>query len=109
VDPPHAHIAFLFVAPDSQNTGVGRKLLDGLRELIDERGATVVTLASSRDPKAWQRYMRFGLRPGPPLLPFRATAPVFPTDVPDDPRHQVRRIQPDDLESIARIDLAVRG
>ncbi len=109
VDAPHAHIAFLFVAPDSQNKGVGHSLLAGLRELIDARGATVVTLVSSRDPKAWQRYLRFGLRPGPPLIPFRAAAPVFPASVPDHPGYQVRRIQPDDLESIVRIDRPVRG
>ncbi len=109
IDPPHAHIAFLFVAPDSQNKGVGRMLLEGLRDRIDARGATVVTLASSRDPKAWQRYMKFGLRPGPPLLPFRASTLVIPASVPEHPRYHVRQVQPDDMESITRIDLPVRG
>jgi GNAT superfamily N-acetyltransferase len=109
IDPPHAHIAFLFVLPKSQNKGVGRILLEALREQIDARGASVITLASSRDPKAWQRYMRFGLRPGPPLLPFRASTPVFPVTVTDHPRYQVRSVQEGDLELIARIDRPVRG
>jgi GNAT superfamily N-acetyltransferase len=109
VDRPHAHIAFLFVAPDSQNKGIGKLLLDGLQERIDASAATVVTLASSRDPKAWQRYLKFGLKPGPPLLPFRSSTPDFPVSAPDHPHYQVRKVQPDDVESIARIDLPVRG
>jgi len=109
VQPPHAHIAFFFVHPDAQNRGVGRQLLDRIREVIAESGATVTTLASSRDPKAWQRYLRFGLHPGPPQLPFRAVKPTFPTTPPVSDGFTIRAFVPDDVDRIATLDRAVRG
>ncbi len=109
IQSPHAHIAFLFVHPDAQNKGVGRRLLDRLRETIAESGATVITLASSRDPRAWQRYFRFGLHPGPPQLPFRATKPVFPIALPTDDRLSIRQLTAEDIETVAMLDRTVRG
>lgn len=109
IQPPHAHIVFFFVHPNTQNQGVGRQLLARIGEVIDESGATVTTLASSRDPKAWQRYLQFGLHPGPPLLPFRATKATFPTRLPAMPGYMVRPCVPEDLDDIALLDRAVRG
>ncbi|MDQ3656576.1 MAG: GNAT family N-acetyltransferase [Chloroflexota bacterium] len=109
IQPPHAHIAFFFVHPDAQNRGVGRQLLDRIHEVIAESGATVTTLASSRDPKAWQRYLRFGLHPGPPQLPFRAARPVFPPHLPTSDGSVIRPFVPDDLDRIAPLDRVVRG
>lgn len=106
---PHAHIAFFFVHPDAQDKGVGRRLLERLREVIAESGATVTTLASSRDPKAWQRYMRFGLYPGPPVLHFRAVAPTFPAAAPDHRDLAARPIASGDIETLAGLDRHVRG
>ncbi len=106
---PHAHIAFFFVHPDVQNQGVGRRLLKRLRELIDASGATATTLASSRDPKAWQRYLRFGLYPGPPQLPFRAVKPVFPSEPPERSGYVVRPVAPGDVDRVANLDRVVRG
>lgn len=106
---PHAHIAFFFVHPDVQNRGVGRQLLDHIREVIAASGATVTTLASSRDPKAWQRYLRFGLHPGPPQLPFRVVKPTFPANPPERGGFVVRRFVPGDIDEIATIDRIVRG
>lgn len=109
IQPPHAHLAFLFVAPASQNQGIGRQLLDAVREHIDARGATAITLASSRDPKAWQRYLRWGLRPAPPLMPFRAEHPIFPLQPAENTRLDFRAPGPDDLTVLATIDQPVRG
>jgi len=108
LQPPHAHVAFLFVHPDSQNRGIGRQLLARLRQVIDESGSTVVTLASSRDPRAWQRYMRFGLHPGPPQLPFRAQAPRFPA-MPQNEGYVARPIGAADLDPVVALDRDARG
>ena len=106
---PHAHIAFFFVHPDAQNRGVGRQLLERIGALIAAAGATVTTLASSRDPKAWQRYLRFGLHPGPPQLPFRAARPVFPPTPPAANGFVIRPFTSEDVDLIANIDEVVRG
>ncbi len=109
IQPPHAHLAFLFVAPANQNQGVGRELLDAVRLHIDAMGATVITLAASRDPKAWQRYLRWGLRPGPPQLPFRAEHPIFPIEPARNDRLGFRPMETVDLLEVAEIDQQVRG
>ena len=106
---PHAHIAFFFVHPRFQGRGIGSTLLAALREAIDQAGATVVTLASSRDARAWQRYLRFGMRPGPPVLAFRAAQPRFPASLPDIPGLVTRPLSPDDIDTVAALDLEVRG
>ncbi len=106
---PHAHIAFLFVHPECQGRGIGRDLLTRLGSRIDESGATMVTLASSRDRRAWQRYLRFGLRPGPPLMALRAAQPRFPRRPDLDCRLRMRPIGPADIDRIASLDEVVRG
>ncbi len=106
---PHAHIAFFFVHPNAQNRGTGRRLLDHLREFIAGSGATAITLASSRDPKAWQRYLRFGLYPGPPVLPFRSPAPTFPATIPKRRDLVGRSLMPADLDLVSGLDKPVRG
>ena len=105
----HAHLAFLFVAPANQNQGIGRTLLDAVRKHIDARGATAITLASSRDPKAWQRYLRWGLRPAAPQLPFRAAHPIFPVHPAPNDRLAHRSISVDDVPVLAELDRPVRG
>ena len=109
VQPPHAHIAFFFVHPDAQNRGVGRQLLERIRAVIVESSASLTTLASSRDPKAWQRYFSFGLHPGPPQLPFRAVKPIFPVEPPDSAGLVIRPFANDDVERVAALDEVVRG
>ncbi len=105
----HAHLAFLFVDPASQNQGIGRQLLDAVRLHIDTSGATAITLASSRDPKAWQRYLRWGLRPAAPQLPFRAAHPIFPMHPEPNDHLSHRLIGWDDLTILAELDRPVRG
>lgn len=109
IQPPHAHVAFFFVHPDAQNRGVGRLLLERIREVIAASRASVTTLASSRDPKAWQRYLRFGLHPGPPQLPFRAAKPVFPPNPPTSNGCVIRPFTSEDIDLIAPLDRVVRG
>ena len=106
---PHAHIAFFFVHPRFQGRGIGSTLLAALREVIEQAGGTVVTLASSRDARAWQRYLKFGLRPGPPVLAFCATQPRFPARIPDHPGLAIRPLTPHDLDAVAALDREVRG
>ena len=107
----HAHIAFLFVLPAWQGKGVGGQLLTRLREIIDAAGASVVTLVASRDPRAWQRYLRFGLHPGPPVMSLRARKPRFPDLVPGDGLESVpiERDRADVLEAVDRLDREIAG
>ena len=109
VHPPHAHLAFLFVMPDRQNQGIGRALLEAVSRHIDTFGVTAITLASSRDPKAWHRYLRWGLRPGPPQLPFRAAHPIFPLHMAEHSVLHHRPIVASDLETLIALDRPVRG
>jgi ribosomal protein S18 acetylase RimI-like enzyme len=109
INPPHAHIAFLFVHPGWQNRGIGRSLLEHLRTVIDTAGATVTTLAASRDARAWQRYLRYGLHPGLPVLALRAPSPRLPPALPSGVGLEVRRATLPDLDAIAALDHAVRG
>ena len=107
----HAHIAFLFVLPEWQGKGVGGQLLARLREIIDAAGASVVTLVASRDPRAWQRYLRFGLHPGPPVMSLRAPRPRFPEVIPDDGLESVpiQRDRVEVLEAVDRLDREIAG
>ncbi len=107
----HAHIAFLFVLPEWQGKGIGGQLLARLREIIDGAGASVVTLVASRDPRAWQRYLRFGLHPGPPVMALRAPRPRFPDLVPGDGLESVpiEGSRADVLEEVDRLDREIAG
>jgi len=107
----HAHIAFLFVLPECQGKGIGTRLMAKIREVIDAAGASTVTLVASRDPRAWQRYLRFGLRPGPPVVSLRAPGPRFPETVPSDGLDSVpiQRDRTDSLEMVHALDRETGG
>jgi GNAT superfamily N-acetyltransferase len=107
----HAHIAFLFVLPAFQGQSLGRQLLDRLASVASDAGADTMSLVASRDPRAWQRYLRLGLRPGPPILSMRATKPRFPSEEPDAGL-TIEPLTPDssgDLDIVDEMDLAIRG
>lgn len=111
IEDRHAHIAFLFVLPEFQERGIGRQLLDRLAAIATESGAKTLSLIASRDPRAWQRYLRLGLRPGAPILSMRALQPRFPTETPDTCL-TVEPLNPDSLahrDTIDSLDLDVRG
>lgn len=107
----HAHIAFLFVLPSFQDQGLGRRLLDRLVRIAADAGTGSISLIASRDPRAWQRYLRLGLRPGPPVLSLRAANPNAPADVPATGL-SVEPLSPDSsahLDLVDALDLDVRG
>lgn len=111
VQDQHAHIAFLFVLPSFQGQGLGRRLLDRLATVAADAGAETMSLIASRDPRAWQRYLRLGLRPGPPILSMRATKPHFSSDEPDTGL-TIEPIAPESskhLDILDEMDLAIRG
>lgn len=107
----HAHIAFLFVLPGFQEQGIGRQLLDRLTAIATDAGAETLSLIASRDPRAWQRYLRLGLRPVSSVLSLRAKRPRVPVDAPCTGL-LVERLGADlprDLDVIDALDLPVRG
>ncbi|MGN6483442.1 MAG: GNAT family N-acetyltransferase [Thermomicrobiales bacterium] len=107
----HAHILFLFVAPEWQRKGIGRDLLLRLRTVIADAGAEVVTLTASEDRRVWSRYLAMGLAPGPPLLSMRALTPVLP-DLPWQDGLEPIPIapdRPDVLGTIGDLDRLVKG
>lgn len=74
-------LADLFIDPNGQSTGVGRRLLQALVD-IDQPGPARATLASG-DPRAVSLYTRFGMTPRCPVFYLAArSAHRFPTPGP---------------------------
>jgi GNAT superfamily N-acetyltransferase len=109
IEGDHAHLAYLFVDPTWQEQGIGASLLDAIRDEIDRAGASQVTLASSRDPRAWHRYLRWGLHPGQPQLGFRSDKPAFPTSFQSTTGYTSRAMTMADLGDVASLDRLIRG
>lgn len=110
----HAHITYLFVHPGWQGHGIGRALLDQLRAHIAAAGCNVTSLHASRDPRALQRYLRYGLHPAPPMISLVTSRPSFPDlDLRDGlDAHPLRADNANDAALIATvgdIDAVVRG
>lgn len=77
-------LADLFIDPDGQSTGVGRRLLEALVD-IDQPGPARATLASG-DPRAVSLYTRFGMTPRCPVFYLAArSAQRFPAPGPLGP------------------------
>jgi predicted N-acetyltransferase YhbS len=95
-------LALLFVRPDRQSTGVGRRLIDAT--LASARGADLGMIMSSPDPRAIRRYASagFDLHPGVEVAgaPDRA---ALPGGLP------VRTGDAADLEVVDRVDAVLRG
>jgi len=107
----HAHILFLFVAPEWQRKGIGRDLLRRLHAVIAASGADVVTLTASEDRRAWYRYLAMGLYPAPPLVSMRALTPVMP-DLPWQDGLEPSTIaldRPEVLGTVGDLDRLVKG
>lgn len=107
----HAHILFLFVAPEWQGKGIGRDLLIQLQQVIVEAGAEVVTLTASDDRRAWSRYLTMGLYPGPPLVSMRALTPILP-DLPWQDGLEPLSIsleRPEVMATVGDLDKLVKG
>jgi GNAT superfamily N-acetyltransferase len=93
------HIADLYVDPDRQGTGVGRRLLTAL-----DAARTPCTTFSSSDPRALPIYIRAGLVPWWPLLYFSGR-PSRPLDAP----FVVERGNVDEVAAIDAMVFAGRG
>ena len=109
IEGDHAHLAYLFVDPDWQEQGIGAALLESIRAEIDRAGASQVTLASSRDPRAWHRYLRWGLHSGPPQLAFRTDQPAFPASFQSPVGFATRTMTAADMRAVSELDRVVRG
>lgn len=86
-------LADLFIAPDRQGKGVGRRLLD---RVFDGTGPDRMTCASG-DPRAMPLYVRYGMAPRWPLLYM--TGPALDAA-------PARRVAPAEA---ARAELALTG
>jgi GNAT superfamily N-acetyltransferase len=107
----HAHVQYVFVAPEAQGGGVGRALLDGVGDVGRDAGCTVFTLQASDDPRALTRYFHFGLRPQAPNIVWSTDTPVFP-ELGLGNRLEPVPLQMEDiaaLNTLDDIDKAVRG
>jgi GNAT superfamily N-acetyltransferase len=107
----HWHLVYLFVRPDWQSRGIGRRLLTALHAAGRDAGCTILTAESSADPRALARYFGLGLRPSIPALAMVATDPEFPPLRWEDGLER-RPLTPEADEAIATatdIDKAVRG
>jgi ribosomal protein S18 acetylase RimI-like enzyme len=75
----HAHILYLYILPEFQGRGVGKALIEETKRAVERHGANVISLTASDDRRAWQRYLRLGLIPGPPIISMSAPGPLAPT------------------------------
>jgi len=96
-------LAMFWVLPEHKSKGIGRPLLDKVRRLGDERGASVRCVWSSVDFTAIASYLKLGMMPGGPIFSFAGPL-VTPPDVPS----AARLSELDSAQAIA-IDRVVRG
>lgn len=95
-------LSMLFVAPASQNQGVGRRLLDAT--LGYAGGADVRMILTSADPRALRRYSMAGLAVHPAVeAGGEIDRTAIPTDLPG------RSGDGTDLDLVAEVDAELRG
>lgn len=99
---PFWGLSMLFVDPERQSRGVGRRLLDAGLEYAE--GAEVRMILSSPDPRALRRYSRAGLDIHP-TVETRGT--IDPSTVPADLDGRPGDL--DDLDLVAGVDAGLRG
>lgn len=95
-------LSMLFVAPEQQNQGVGRRLLDAGLECA--AGADVRMILSSPDPRALRRYSLAGLDIHPTV---EAIGTIDRKAIPDD--LDGRPGSASDLDLAADVDAGLRG
>jgi predicted N-acetyltransferase YhbS len=96
-------LAMLAVAPEFQDAGIGRDLLDA--SLAYSRGAKAAYIFSSSDPRAIHRYLRAGFRLHPAV---QITGRVL-GEVATPGSIRVSSGEPPDLAYVESIDRALRG
>lgn len=95
-------LAMLFVDPETQNLGLGRRLLDAALSYAD--GAAVRMIMSSPDPRALRRYALAGHAIHPAV---EASGPVDRATIPDS--LPGRAGDAADLDLVAAVDSELRG
>ena len=92
-----------WVLPAHKLRGIGRPLLERVRRLGDEQGATVRVTWSSIDFAAIASYLKLGLLPGCQIFTFTGALAQPPTTHPEAQRTSL------DLAQACAIDHIVRG
>jgi GNAT superfamily N-acetyltransferase len=95
-------LSMLFVDPERQSLGVGRRLLDAALDCA--AGAEVRMILSSSDPRALRRYSLAGLDIHPTV---EAIGTPDPSAIPDD--LDARAGDAGDLDLVASVDVGLRG
>jgi len=95
-------LAMLFVHPDAQSRGIGRRLLDAA--LTCAEGARVRMILTSLDPRALRRYSRAGLAIHPAVeAEGIVDRSALPAGLPGRPGDAA------DLDLVADVDTGLRG
>jgi GNAT superfamily N-acetyltransferase len=95
-------LSMLFVHPDRQSGGIGRRLLDAAMTYAED--ATVRMIMTSSDPRALRRYSRAGLAIHPAVEAEGVVdRSVIPTGLPG------RSGDVTDLDLVAAVDAGLRG
>jgi predicted N-acetyltransferase YhbS len=95
-------LSLLFVHPDHQSAGVGRRLMEAVTPGADE--AQLAMIMSSEDPRAIRRYARAGFDLHPAVkVEGRVDPDAVPPDLP------VRRGGDADLDVVDAVDEPLRG
>ncbi|XVV10866.1 GNAT family N-acetyltransferase [Actinoplanes sp. CA-131856] len=76
IDPPHYHLAWLAVAPDTRRHGLATQLLEYRHRQLDIHGTPAYTEATT--PGAAQLLARHGYHPRPPYPPGRGAPLLYP-------------------------------
>jgi len=99
---PFWGLSMLFVDPEHQSAGVGRRLLDAALTYAD--GSDVRMIMTSQDPRALRRYSGAGLAIHPAVeAAGTVDRSMIPTDLPGRPGDLA------DLDLVAEVDGGLRG
>jgi GNAT superfamily N-acetyltransferase len=97
------YLAMFWVLPEHKLKGIGRPLLERVRRLGDEQGASVRCVWSSIDFTAIASYLKLGMMPAGPIFTFSGPLEKPPLAPPE------ARLRELDAQQANAIDRVVRG